>query len=174
MDDGKSVSIKGSGLKGTMKEKALQQFMKDIIDSLLKGKKDTLYDLYHDYIFNASTVSSKDICNWTSKKTITKSILNPQRTTEQRILDAIQHKKIQEGDKIRVFFDTDTTVCLEENFTGIYDKARLHGKVYKTLSIFETIIDIDIFPDYTLKRNKGRLDEMLVRKQIINGDLLAS
>ena len=94
---------------------------------------------------------------WASKKTVTKAVLYPERTTEQRIKDAIGDKKVQEGDKIKVFFDTDESLCLLENFNGTYCKKRLYEKLYKTLSIFDTLIDVSVFPNFSLKRNETRL-----------------
>jgi hypothetical protein len=98
-------------------------------------------------------VNLKDITDWCSKKTVTKKVLHGERTNETRVLDAIGNKHVQEGDKIYVFFKTPEELCLRENFDGTFDRDILLGKLYDTLSVFDTIIQMDLFPNYALKRN---------------------
>lgn len=157
LDDGKKVKIKGSSLKATMKEPALKRFIDDIIAKLLKNRKDELYDLYVDYANIINTISSDNINEWSSKKTITKAILNPERTNEQRVKDALKGKSVEEGDKIYIFFETEEKLTLVENFNGEYSKKKLFNKLYKTLEIFDTLIDVSVFPNFSLKRNEGRI-----------------
>lgn len=154
-DEKGKIKVKGSALKGTQKEKALQKFMNEAIELLLKGRKDRLFSLYSSYV--SQVVNLKDISEWCSKKTITKSILNPERTTEQRIFDAIDGDSGSEGAKVYMFFKTDTELCLRENFDGTFDQDRLFEKLYNTLCVFETVVDVDLFPNYSLKRNKELL-----------------
>lgn len=154
--DGKKMVIKGSGLKGTMKETALQDFMTDVITAQVKGKKDHIYAIYQQYAHEIKDI--RDIGRWCSKKTITKSILKPERTNEQRVLDALTGVNISEGDKVYMFFKHEDELCLREHFDGIYDKDKLYKKLYKTLDIFNTVLDTELFPDYSLKRNKELLD----------------
>lgn len=153
--DGNNITIKGSGLKASMKEPALKQFIKDLIDLLLNSKKEHIFNLYNDYAKRILNIT--DISNWCSTKTITKSILNPERTTERRILAAIKNLNLNEGDRVQVFFKTKEELCLKENFNGEYDRTILLGKLYDTLKIFSSIIDISLFPDYSLKKNKPLL-----------------
>lgn len=155
--DGEKTKIKGSGLKGTMKEPALQVFMKDVIKAMLTNDIPYLSTLYQGYVLQISNISNSDIHKWCSKKTVTKSVLEPKRTNEQRILDAIGDKHVQEGDKIHVFFEEKEKLCLLENFKGVYDRDKLYEKLYKTIKIFETILDIKEYPNYKLKRNKKLL-----------------
>lgn len=153
-EDGK-VTIKGSGLKGTMKEKALQRFMRELIEQLLKGRKDRIYPLYSRYVSEIDSLSAID--DWCFKKTVTKSVLEPGRTNEERVKDALEMDEVSEGDKVFLFFKTPEELCLRENFDGTYDKDKLFRKLYDTLCVFETLIDVDLFPNYSLKRNKELL-----------------
>lgn len=158
LDDGKKVTIKGSSLKATMKEPALRQFINETIQHLLKNRKDQIYDTYMDYVNWIRNIDVNDIDQWCSKKTITKAVLNPERTNEQRVKDAIGKTPVEEGDKIHVFFESSDRLALVENFSGMYCSKTLYNKLYKTLDIFSTLLDIDMVPNYSLKRNETRLE----------------
>lgn len=158
LDDGKKVVIKGSSLKATMKEPALKRFIDDIILLLLDDRKDMLYDLYSDYVNVIGAIGREDVGSWCSKKTITKAVLHPQRTNEARIKEALGTKHVEEGDKVFVFFETPEKLTLKENYNGIIDKPTLYKKLYKTLEIFNTVLDISVFPNYSLKRNLKRIE----------------
>jgi DNA polymerase I len=154
-DEDGDVTIKGSGLKGTMKERALQQFMREVIELLLKGRKDRLVRLYETYVKRVDNLT--DITDWCFKKTVTKSVLEPERTNEDRVKDALDLETVSEGDKVYLFFKSAEQLCLREEFDGTYDKDKLFKKLYDTLCVFETLIDVDLFPNYALKRNKELL-----------------
>lgn len=156
---GEKIKIKGSALKATMKETALVWFLNRSIESLLYQVPMTIEILY-DKLVSEIRDGSLDISQWSSKKTITKAVLNPQRTNEQRVLDALKGEHIQEGDKVRMFFETETTLCLEQNFKGVYDKDKLYEKLYKTVKVLEPVLDMNNFPNYKLKRNKKALEEL--------------
>ena len=153
--DGKKYTIKGSGLKGTMKERALQQFMKDVIRALCDEKPHLVQDIYHAYAKTITDIT--DIQDWCSKKTVTDKVLNPQRTNEARILDAIGDKHVQEGDKIHVFFKKKDKLSLAENFDGEYHVPTLHSKLFKTLKIFEPVLNDLEFKNYSLKRHQNEI-----------------
>lgn len=150
------VKIKGSGLKATMKEPALQRFMKETIEVLLKGRKDHVIHLYQSYARQIDHIT--DISDWCSKSTVTKAVLNPGRTQEQRVLDALKGTNVQEGDKIYLFFKTSTEYCLRERFDGEYEKSSLFKKLYNSLKVFSNLLDMDMVPDYSLKRNQHLLE----------------
>jgi hypothetical protein len=152
------ITIKGSGLKASMKEKALQRFIKELVDLLLKDRKDQVLFLYLRYV--KEILNLKDITDWCKKVTVTKAVLNPDRTNEQRVADAIKNASVNEGDKVYLFNVTPTELCVREDFKGVYCVDTLLGKLYDTLSIFETVIDISIVPNFTLKRNKKLLDDL--------------
>lgn len=157
-DKKKRLIIKGSGLKATNKEKALQQFTKDIIDLLLFDKMDQVIFLYLKY--SKDILNLKDISTWCLKKTITKAVMKPERTTEERVQKAILDIDFQEGDKIYMFYETDDTLSLQQNFKGEYSKKRLLKKLYATLKVFKNIIDISLFPDFTIKKNLTLLSDV--------------
>lgn len=158
LDDGKKIKIKGSALKATMKEPALQEFIQKVVDLLLKDRKDRIFDLYKSYASQIVSLSSIDA--WCFRKTITKSILNPERTNESRVLDALKGTTYSEGDRVWLFFRTDEEYCLRENFDGTYCKLTLLGKLYDTVCIFSNLLDVDLFPNYSLKRNQSLIGDL--------------
>lgn len=102
------VKIKGSAIRDQKKEPALVEMLKKMIDALLNDEKAALPILYRMYVREA--LSIKDIKRWVTKKTVTKSVLEPSRLHEQKILDAINGsinagviEGIQEGDKVWVY-----------------------------------------------------------------------
>jgi len=167
--DPKRIVIKGNSLKAPMKEPALREFMGEVIEKLLMNRKDELYDLYNNYantIYNFN--SGSDVSDWCSKKTITKAVLNPERTNEARIKEAAQRsgRLLQEGDKIYVYFRQEDQLSLRENFDGVICKKKLYGKLFNTLKTFENVLDVGVFPNYALKRNEGRMVQYIVGKEI--------
>lgn len=152
------LKIKGSALKATSKEKALQRYIREIIDAILEGKQDALLD--HYFLYVQEICSLTDISEWCSKKTITKAVLGGQRTNESRVMDAIEDiEGIQEGDKVYVFFEQVDKLCEVNNFKGNYSRKKLLDKLYKTVKVFESVLDIKQFPNYSLKVNQKKLLE---------------
>ena len=151
----KAVKIKGSALKATMKETALCDFICEIMDLLLNNKKDQLFQLYNHYA-QEIVFPEIDITRWCSKKTVTKAVLKPERTTEARLLAAISGKNLKEGDKFYVYFtnNEEVPVRLREDYEGDHDAVKLLKKLYNTLKVFETVVDVDCYPNYSLKRNQ--------------------
>jgi DNA polymerase elongation subunit (family B) len=150
-EDGK-VKTKGSALKATMKEKALKEFIDNVIKHLLANNKDQILDVYHQYVKEIYFLT--DITRWSSKKTITDKVLNAERTNEQKVLDAIEGEELQEGDKIFVYFTKDESLKLQDKWdkeNPDHDPENLVEKLYKTLKIFETVLDMGVFPKYHLK-----------------------
>jgi len=153
----KEVTIKGSGLKATMKEPALKEFISEFIYAMLNNRRGpSLVHLYNQYV--AEIMNIEDMERWCSRKNITKVVLDPIRTNEKRIFAALKGRKVHEGDKIKVFFDTNTSLCMLDDFDGIYDVDKLLEKLYKTVKILETVVDIKLFPNYKLKKNKELLE----------------
>lgn len=161
-DESGKIKIKGSALKATTKEKALQRFIQEVIDLLLKDRKDQLFSLYFKYA--NEVLDLKDISEWCVKKTVTKSVMNPERTNEQRVLDALEDSEYSEGDKVYMFNKTATELCLRDDFDGTYCVDTLLKKLYGTLAIFETVIDIELFPNFCLVRNREMLGLETKRK----------
>jgi hypothetical protein len=148
--------VKGSALKATMKEKALKRFLQEVIAFLLTDKQDQIMDLYLKYA--AEIIRIKDISDWCSKHTITKAVLSGKKTTQIRIREALKGRPVQEGDKIYQFVKSDSVRCMLEDFDGTYCVDTLLRKLYLTLKVFKTILDIDSFPNLTLKKNKKILE----------------
>ncbi len=151
-----TIKYKGSGVKATMKEVALKEFIKKTIDEILNDTN-RFTEVYNEYV--KEILDIKDISRWTSKKTITPSVLDPKRLTEQKIKDAIEGTEYVEGDKIRVFFLPDETLCLQERFDGVYNKVRMLEKLYNTAMIFQMVLNVDdLYLNYKLKKNQKLLD----------------
>lgn len=152
------VTIKGSGLKMSMKEPALKEFGKKLLESIVNSAD--LVALYNSYVREIITL--KDIKPWCSKKTVTASVLNPERTNEQRVLDAMGEadEEFQEGDKLHVYFDLEGNLKLAENWKNDHDPFKLIEKLWKTVKVFETVVDIKRFPKYHLKKQRVLLDNL--------------
>ncbi len=101
LQDGK-LSKKGSALKSSKIEPRLKDFMGEIIQCLMTDRKDDILTVYHSYVREIHNLTTID--GWCSKKTLTAAVMNPERTTEQKILDSLQGTKVQMGDKIYVYF----------------------------------------------------------------------
>lgn len=102
------IKYKGSSLTDQKKEPALLKFLEVAIDCILKNQQENIIPLYREYCREA--LNPGDIKKWCVKKTVTKSILNPERANEQKPLDACNEAiekgvigGIQEGDKIYLY-----------------------------------------------------------------------
>ncbi len=154
--DGKKKKIKGSALKSSTREPAVRDFLNEIIDTMLYRKFD-YENIYHKYVKEALAI--KDPKRWASKKTIGDKILNPQRTNEQKILDALQGTEYTEGDKVYFFYKKDGSLCTVQNFNGEYDEVLLVKKLYNAVKVFSTVLPVkDIFINYSLKKNQKLLE----------------
>ena len=158
--DGDKVSIKGSALKATTKEPALREMLHRMINSLLNITNEDLKDVYLEYVKEACKI--KDIKRWGAKKSVTTSVLNPQRTNEQKLYDAIEGKGYQIGEKFFVYFRPDDTLAVIDDFDGEYNVDKVLEKLYKTVDILKTVLPVkEMFPNYKLKKNKKELDKIL-------------
>jgi hypothetical protein len=149
LDDGKKRKVKGSALKAPMKEKALREFITEVIDKLLSDKPDELITVYRKYVNEIFHIT--DISRWVVKKTITKAVLNPKRTNEQKVFDAIQGTDYREGDKAFFYFDVNRNLKLQENYNKDHDVDSLLKKLFKTIEVFKNVLDVSKFPNYSLK-----------------------
>lgn len=165
--DGKKLKYKGSAIKATTKEPALQEFIKRIIDVLLIPEAiENTYEkcklVYSDYVKEIMDIDN--IIRWASKKTISDKILKNERTNESRVRDALEGSDYVEGDKIYVYFKEDGSLSLVENHKNDHDRKTLFKKLYKTSETFETILPIkELFTNYSLVKNyKILLDKQSV------------
>lgn len=177
------IKYKGSGLTDSKKEPALTEFLeKLILDLIDTGGKYSEY-LYNQYI--KEVMNMKDITRWATKKTVSKSVLNPTRTNEQKILDAIDIQSVQEGDKVFLYtaLDGDKDVLkggevqtyadgtvkrepnsvlkLTANWAHDENKEHYVKRVWSTLNILKNVLDMERFPKYHLKGNKKLLDQLI-------------
>jgi DNA polymerase I len=150
-EDG-TVKIKGSALKSSKTEKALKKFMGDVIDRLLNDKEPEITDIYHKYIYDIHHLT--EIEPWCSTKTITDKVLNPQRTNEQKILDAINPTEVEMGDKLLFYFDENSALKQPKDWKNDHHRGKMVSKLYKTLEIFDEVLDMTQFKKYHLKNKK--------------------
>ncbi len=185
MKNDNNIKFKGSSLLDQKKEPAMLDMVKEIGNSLLNGiNYNELQNIYNKYIKEA--VNLTDIRRFCAKKTITKAVLaceknQESRLQERKLYDAMQGKNLSEGDKMYVFdsldgvkqkvikgefvFNKDGTPKMVENiilrtsdnFNNNAHLPKLVQRVYATLSIFKTVIDITQFLNYTLKKNENEL-----------------
>jgi hypothetical protein len=144
--DGKKLKIKGSSLKDPKKELALQEFIKEIIQTMIDQKYDYVR-IYEKYVKEILKIT--DIKRWVSKKTITDKVLKGERLNETKVKDAIEGSEYREGDKVYMYYNKEDKLQLAENFDGNYRVDRLLSKLYKTAIIFENVLDKSIFLNYS-------------------------
>lgn len=158
MFDGKKLKIKGSGLKDQKKETGLKDLQAELIDAIVYDTKNYT-EIYNKYVKEVLNIT--DIKRWSSKKTISSKVLTNERTNEVQIRNAIAGSEYKEADKIWLFFKSDDTLCLAENFDGDYNREKLLKKLYMTVQVFENVLPVkDLFINYSLKRNKKLLEEL--------------
>lgn len=170
------VKVKGSAIKDSKKEPALREMLDKLIKDILDNNSSNLGEIYMSYVFEVVN-GIKDISRWCVKKTISKAVLENERTNEAKVRDAFNGKTFTEGEKIFIFNDIDgetpamakgeivTTkkgepkmipnriLRLKEDFTGSYDKEHYIGRIYDTSCIFDSVIPSSTFPNFSLKRN---------------------
>jgi DNA polymerase elongation subunit (family B) len=105
---GEKIKYKGSSITDQKKEPALRQMLNEVINLLLTNGVNSVEDVYYKYCKQA--INPKNIKDWAVKKTVTKSILSPQRLNEEKVKTAIDEAikagvtpGVQEGDKIWVY-----------------------------------------------------------------------
>lgn len=155
--DGEKIKIKGNSLKATQKSPAMKEMLKKFVDAIVKIDdievlKETLKDLYTGYMLEINNVT--DIKRFSVRKTYTSKIDDAERTTEVKILKALEGSDYREGDRFYTYFKTDDSISLVENFDGDYNKTRLFKNLYDTVETFDTILPVkELFINYSLKRN---------------------
>lgn len=154
----KKLTIKGSALIATLKEPALKEFIKKLINSFLEDRTDFV-EIYNNYVHEIFNI--KDIKRWASKKTITEKVLINERANEANVREAIEGTDYTEGDKIYTYFNEQGEVTLVERWKNDHSKDKLLNKLYETSETFDALIPPDTFLNYKLKRNKQKLNELL-------------
>ena len=99
-----------------------------------------------------------DMKPWAKKLTLSPTTFKSLRKNETKIVDAISGSEYGSGDRIYVYSRPDDTLKLVEQFDGEYDKDVYYEKIFKATNRFETILPVkEIFLNYALKKNKGKL-----------------
>jgi DNA polymerase elongation subunit (family B) len=151
------LKVKGSAIKDQKKEKALKEFQSAMFQTILEGR-DNYTEIYEQYV--KEILDIKDISRWTSKKTISKAVLTSPRTNEKKVRDAIEGTDYREGDRVYVFFKSDESLCLQENFSGDYHKIKFLEKLFKSTALFKTVLPVkELFLNYALKKNQKLLQK---------------
>lgn len=160
-DESGKLKFKGSALKSSKTEKALKSFMEEVIKAIIADEESTINDIYKKYI--KEVYNLKNIGPWCSKKTITDKVLNPQRTNEQKILDAIDPNEVQMGDKLYFYFDENGALKQEKDWKNDHHRGKMVAKLYNTLKIFTNVLDLTQFKKYHLKNKKiqAELEELV-------------
>ncbi len=156
LDFDDKVTIKGSAFKSSSKEPALKEMCAEILKSLLGLNKIEPFKIYHQYVKETKKIT--DISRWCSKKTVTPAVLNSERTQEKRIRNAIKDSGFSIGDKFYIYFKSSEEMKTIDDFDGQYDFDKYLEKVHKALKPFNTVLNMDDFPNYKLKRNKPLLE----------------
>jgi DNA polymerase elongation subunit (family B) len=100
------LTKKGSSLKSSKTEPRMKDFMGEVIDLLISNNKQEVINVYNKYCKEILTLT--DITPYCSKKTITTSVVNPSRTNEQKVLDALHGQQVSMGDKIYLYYAEET------------------------------------------------------------------
>lgn len=157
--------IKGSALTDAKRQPILLKYIEEIIDILLnEGGIAEITQLYNSYIKKANNI--KDITEWCKKVTITDKILKCKdhhlltdeekkeqgiRSNETKVYDALHGKHVQEGDKIYLFFKSDRTYSLLEDWNGDYSKVDLMKNIHSCTTVFKNVVDTSGLVKYHLK-----------------------
>lgn len=184
--DGKKIKLKGSSIKDQKKEPALKEMMDKMIECLVFDNPNNMIGIYKNFIREA--YKPTDIRRWSTKKTITKAILNcakdPEaRLNERKVYDAVKDiPGLQEGDKAYLYpcilsKTTETTqlkngkirqkvtktvgLKIAQNWNQDEDNDKLIERVVDTVDIFSNVIDTDGFINYGLVKNKNLLTELI-------------
>lgn len=156
-EDG-TVKTKGSAFKDGKSPPMFKQFKNQIAEYLLNDKESEILKLYYSYV--KATKNITDIKPYAKKITITDKVLKPTRTNEQKQFDALKGRKPQMGDKMYVYFKSDQTISLVEDWDGDYDRIQLIKNLFMSLKIFSNVIKIEEYPNLTLKKNKTLLEQL--------------
>lgn len=153
------IIIKGSGLKATGKEPALREMIDRVVKSLLSVSDEKVDIIYNELIKEILNV--KDIHRWAKRAKISEAIMTSDRTNEVKIREALTGIKYQKGDIFFMYYNKEENLKLVDNFDSDYNEDTLLEKVFKTISIFDDLIDKKICINYKLKKNKELLNNFL-------------
>jgi len=156
--DGKKLKVKGASIKATNKETYLKDFINATVQVLIIpnltieeiGPK--IVELYNNTA--KECLNTTDITRFCFKKSYTERVMKGEGTAELKARLALKHEiGVQQGDKFRMFYLPNTNLCLDKNFKGEYCKKTLLKKLYATAKIFDEILPIELFINYSLLTN---------------------
>lgn len=156
--DGKKKKVKGSALKASTRSPAIKEFINEVVDIMINTDNELdihekIKKLYWQYVLEINDV--KDIKRWAARKTLSSTMEESNRANETKVMDAIKDSDYKEGDRFYVYYKTDDTICLVENFDGDYNKIRLFKNLFDTMMIFSYVIPVkDLLLNYSLKKNQ--------------------
>lgn len=175
------IKYKGSSLKDSKKEPALKEMLLTTCESLIHNTR-RAEDVYNDYLVEISSIN--DINRWCTKKSITEKLMEANDTAKKKVLKAIEDIDYSIGDKVYLFNDIDGRIQkvvkgelvflksgeakiidnniyrLAKDFTGSYDKKHYLKRIYNTMSILQTVIDMDQIINYSLSKNFKQFKEI--------------
>lgn len=185
MFDGKKITVKGSALKATKKEPRLKKFITDVIKCIVEERTEEIQTLYIECAKEILSINKNtDISQWSFKATATKKVIEPTTAFNIKISEALLNHNIPivEGDKYYLFFKNISEVKeveytkkdgkpgkkkvkiqdleLTTHYTGDIDKMVLLKKLFVTIKIFNRVLDITKYPNFTLKKNLKALETL--------------
>lgn len=187
---GKDKKIKGSAFKTSSKEPAMKELMQEFVDEMLRDNNpEKLVEIYNKYVKEALNVQdiSRWASKKTITEAIIKCG-NPSEKVRKQELDiwkAIKDEDDkQEGNKIYLYpvivgkeiipggvsektgkqlKDKEieiTGLKLTKNWTGDHNVLKLVERCYDTILIFEKVLDVSRFIDYSKKKNIHLLESL--------------
>lgn len=185
--DGK-VKYKGSSLTDQKKEPILRGFLTEVIDLLLNGKQDCVADSYKQFCqaaldikdikqwltkktvtdamigeTTAAGAKAHDACKEAIAKSIIPAIQEQDKIWVYQYIRG-QKQKVVKGEP-QVYKKTgepvmvdDTALRFGQLFDGNYDKWHYVKRVWATLEILESVIDLKKFDKYHLKSKRKLLE----------------
>lgn len=152
------ITYKGSALKSSKTEIALKEFLHAIIAEILNETYNykKVYERYVQEILSLEI----DINRWASKKSLTSTTYSSLRANETKIIDAIQGTEYKEGDRIFLYFTNERNLKLVEKFENDHDIGKLLKKLYTISKVFDNIIEVGTFTNYSLKKNQELLKDI--------------
>lgn len=186
-EDSDKVKTKGSSIRDQKKEPAMREMMDRMIDAMIFDKQDTLVEIYHEYIKEALNVRDirRWSAKKTITEAVMECS-NPKKTVrkqEKDIWTAVKDEPgLQQGDKVYLYpivlghdvvpggvsektgktlkdkAKEITGLKMDKRWTNDHDVEKLIDRVYATVLIFESVLDMTKFVNYGLKKNKKHLE----------------
>jgi hypothetical protein len=169
------LKIKGSAIKATTKAIALKEFINKVIHFLIHSegicREAQIKSLYHGLVLEILDI--KDMTRWSMRKTVSEKVMNGSRANETKVRDAIEDTDYDQGDRVRMFYLPDSTLELEENFKGIYNRKRLLKNLFDTAKLFAPVLPNwkELCPNYSLVKKMKELYTFYGIQEEVNEEL---